>query len=412
VDDPSAGGSLGGVIRDRSLLALTTAELISQLGSSFSGLALPWFVLVTTGSTSRMGIVFAAELLPFVLFGLHAGVVVDRLGPRTTMLISDLARAPVIALVPFLHSVGGLSYGIILVVAFVQGLFSTAYFTCQRALIPAIVGTDEQTVSRANTFLEGATNFTNFAGPAIAGVLIALIGAANVMWVDAVSFLASFVLVGLFVRVVRVVHDRDEAGGLWAGLAYIARDSFVRRAVLSPFLFGASFPLVFASFPVIAYRDYHHNARVAGLLLAAYGGGSVVGSFATYAVLARFKATAIAITACVGIAAPFWLLVPHFPLAVMVAALAVIGFSNPMTNAPYFGILTTRVPPALFPKVLQAIIVSNQVIRPLAYGTAGFLFASLGLHVVYAIAAGLATLASLNFILAVLAERPAYAVAE
>jgi MFS family permease len=395
------------VIRNRSLLALTAAELISQLGSSFSGLALPWFVLATTGSTSRMGLVFAAELLPFVLFGLHAGVVVDRLGPRATMLVADLARAPVIALVPFLHSVGGLTFGVILAVAFVQGLLSTAYFTCQRALIPAIVGTNEQAVSRANTFLEGATNFTNFGGPAIAGVLIGVLGAVNVMWIDAASFLISFTLVSVFVRVVREVHDREEAGGLLAGLAFIAHDRFVRRAVLSPFLFGASFPLIFASFPVIAYRDYHHNARVAGLLLAAYGGGSVIGSFATYAVLARFKASAIAIAACIGIAAPVWLLVPHVPLAVMVAALAVIGFANPMTNAPFFGILTTRVPPALFPKVLQAIIVSNQVIRPLAYATAGFLFASLGLHAVYALAAVLSSLASLNFIFAVLAERPA-----
>jgi MFS family permease len=393
------------VIRDRSLLALTAAELISQLGSSLSGLALPWFVLVTTGSTSRMGVVFAAELLPFVLFGLHAGLVVDRLGPRTTMLLSDLARAPVIALVPFLHAVGGLSYPIILAVAFAQGLLSTAYFTCQRALIPAIVGTDEQAVSRANTFLEGATNFTSFGGPAIAGVLIGVLGAVNVMWIDAVSFLMSFALVGVFVRVVREVHERGDAGGVWAGLAFISRDRFVRRAVLSPLLFGASFPLIFASFPVIAYRDYHHNARVAGLLLAAYGGGSVLGSFATYAVLARFTASAIAIAACIGIAAPFWLLVPHVPLAVMVAALAVIGFANPMTNAPYIGILTTRVPPPLFPKVLQAIIVSNQVIRPLGYATAGFLFASLGLHVVYALAAALSSLASLNFILAVLTER-------
>ena len=356
-----------------------------------------------------MGIVFAVELAPFVLFGLHAGVVVDRLGPRATMLLSDLARAPVIALVPFLHAVGGLSYPIILAVAFLSGLFSTAYFTCQRALIPAIVGTNEQAVSRANTLLEGATNFTNFAGPAIAGVLIALIGAANVMWLDAASFLVSFVLVGLFVQVVRRVHDREETGGVLAGLSYISRDGFVRRAVLSPFLFGIAFPLVFASFPVIAYRDYHHNARVAGLLLAAYGGGSVVGSVATYAALARFKAVTIAIVAAVGLAVPFWLLVPHVPLAVMVAALAVIGFANPMTNAPYFGILTTRVPPALFPKVLQAIIVSNQVIRPAAYATAGFLFASVGLQTVYAFAALVATVASLNFILAVLAEAPALA---
>jgi MFS family permease len=388
------------------LLALTTAELISQLGSSLSALALPWFVLVTTHSTSRMGVVFAVELLPFVLFGLHAGVVVDRLGPRTTMLVSDLARAPVIALVPLLHAIGGLSYGLILAVAFVHGAFSTAYFTCQRAMIPAIVGTDEQSVARANTLLEGATNFTSFAGPALAGVLIGFLGPANVMWIDAGSFLASFVLVGAFVRIVREVHEREESGGVLAGLRYILRDRFVGRAVLSPFLFGAAFPLVFASFPVLAFREYHHNPRVAGLLFAAYGGGTVAGSFVTYAVLARFKATSIATFAAVVLAAPFWLLVPHVPLAAFVVAMAIIGFGNPMTNAPYFGILTTRVPPALFPKVLQAIIVSNQVIRPAAYAAAGFLFASLGLHTIYALAAVLATAASLNFIAAVQSESP------
>jgi MFS family permease len=394
------------MLRSRPLLALTIAELISQLGSSLSALALPWFVLVTTHSTSRMGVVFAVELVPFVLFGLHAGVVVDRLGPRTTMLVSDLGRAPVIALVPLLHALGGLSYALILVVAFLQGGLSTAYFTCQRAMIPAIVGTEEQSVARANTLLEGATNFTSFAGPAIAGVLIGALGPADVMWIDAASFLVSFLLVSAFVRVVRVVHDREETGGVLAGLRYVLRDRFVGRAVLAPFLFGAAFPLVFASFPVLAFRDYHHNPRVAGLLFAAYGAGTVVGSFATYVVLGRFKATSIATFAAVALAAPFWLLVPHVPLAVFVAAMAIIGFGNPMTNAPYFGILTTRVPPALFPKVLQAIIVSNQVIRPAAYAAAGFLFASLGLHTIYAVAAVIATAASVNFILAVQSESP------
>ena len=148
------------MLRDRSLLALTTAELVSTLGSQFSALALPWFVLATTHSSTRMGLVFAAELVPFVLFGLHAGEVVNRLGPRGTMLLSDVARAPVIAVVPFLHAVGGLSYPIILGVAFVHGLFSTAYFTCQRAVIPTIVGADEQRVARANSLVEGATNLT------------------------------------------------------------------------------------------------------------------------------------------------------------------------------------------------------------------------------------------------------------
>jgi hypothetical protein len=236
--------------------------------------------------------------------------------------------------------------------------------------------------------------------------MIGVLGPANVMWIDAASFLVSFGLVGAFVRVVRDVADMEESGGLLAGLAYIARDRFVGRVILSPVLFGAAFPLVFASFPVIAFRDYHHDPRVAGLLFAAYGGGTVVGSFATYAALARFKATAIAIFAAIALAAPFWVLVPHIPLAVFVAAMAVIGFGNPMTNAPFFGILTTRVPPALFPKVLQAIIVSNQVIRPATYAAAGFLFLSFGLHAIYGVAAALASVASLNLVVALRSGSP------
>jgi hypothetical protein len=145
---------------------------------------------------------------------------------------------------------------------------------------------------------------------------------------------------------------------------------------------------------------------VAGLLVASYGGGTVAGSLATYAALARFKATSIAIFAAVALGAPFWVFVPHVPLAVFVAAMVVIGFGNPMVNAPYFGILTTRVPPALFPKVLQAIIVSNQVIRPAAYAAAGFLFVSFGLHTIYAFAAALASVASLNFVLALRVGSP------
>jgi hypothetical protein len=80
-----------------------------------------------------------------------------------------------------------------------------------------------------------------------------------------------------------------------------------------------------------------------------------------------------------------------------------------MANAPIFGILTTRVPAAVFPQVIQTIIVSNQVVRPAAYAAAGAMFTAIGLHTVYAIAAVLATVASTNFILAITAEGPGVA---
>jgi MFS family permease len=388
------------VIRDRSIIALISGEFISSLGSQMTALALPWFVLITTGSPTRMGFVFAAELVPVVLLGVQAGTVVERLGPRTTMLLSDAARVPIIAVVPLLYEVGGLSYALILVVAALHGLFSTVYFTCQRVAIPAVVGADEQQVGRANTLVEGATNLTNFVGPALAGVLIGLLGAVNVMWIDAGSYVVSFLLIGIFVRIAREVHEPGESGGVWAGVAYLRRDRLIGRVSLSALVYGFLFPILIASFPVLAFSQYHHNPRVAGLLLSAFGGGAVVGALAAYRILGRLAPMKLATIGILGLSGPLWLLVPHVPLAVVVAALAVSGFSNPLINAPYLGMLTTRVPRALQPKVMQAVITANRVAAPLGYAVAGPLLVGLGLHPVYAIVAGLATLAAANFIVA------------
>jgi MFS family permease len=207
------------MIRDRSIVALLSAELISRFGSQLTYLALPWFVLVTTGSPSKMGLVFAVELAPMALLGIPAGSVVQRLGPKVSMLVADGARAPIVAIVPFLNIVGGLSFGVILVVAALLGTFSCAYFTCQRLILPAVVGEGEQQLAQANSLVEGAGNITNLLGPALAGILIALLGAANVMWLDAASFLIAFVIIGLFVRVGSTTHEEDaDSGGIWAGL--------------------------------------------------------------------------------------------------------------------------------------------------------------------------------------------------
>ncbi len=390
------------MIRDRSIVALVTGEAVSRLGSQMTNLALPWFVLVLTHSPTRMGIVFAVELVPFVLFGIPAGALVDRLGPRTTMLVSDLARAPIVAVVPFLHAVGGLSYGVILAAAFLHGLFSTAYFTCQRVAIPSIVGSDERAVARANSLVEGATNITSFAGPGLAGILIGLMGAANVMWLDAGSFLVSFVVIGAFVRVAREVHDPGASGGLWAGIGYLRRDALVARAAGSSLLYGFLFPILIASFPVVAFSQYDRNARIAGWLLMAFGGGQVAGSLATYLVLGRVAPLKLAAIAVAGLSAPLWVLVPSVPLGAVIAALAVSGFCNPLINAPYLGLLSTRVPRALQAKVIQAIITANQVAGPVGYALAGVLFAVIGLHATYALVAALATIAAVNFATAVM----------
>jgi len=388
------------MIRDRSILALLVAEVVSSLGSQFTALALPWFVLVTTGSPTKMGLVFAAELVPMALLGIPAGAVVDRVGPRAAMLIADGVRAPIVAAIPFLHEVGGLSFPLILVLAALNGLFSCAYFTCQRLILPAVVGEDERTVAQANSLVEGANNVTQLLGPALAGVLIALLGAANVMWLDAASFVVAFFLVGAFVRVAREVHDQDEAGGVWAGLSYLRRDRFVAQVSLSSLTFGFLFRILAASFPVLAYRQYHHNPRVAGLLFSTVGAGQVTGSLLAYRLVTKVRPLRMAAIAAVFTAAPLWLLVPHVPLAVMGIALAICGASVPLINAPYLGLLSTRIPKALRGKVIQSLITINNVAGPVAFVIAGPLFVHAGLHAAYALIAALATFASVNFIVA------------
>ena len=88
------------------IAALVAAEIVSILGSRMTYLALPWFVLVTTGSAAKMSLVLAVEILPMAIFGIPSGMVVERLGARTTMLVCDAARAPLLVALPILHAAG------------------------------------------------------------------------------------------------------------------------------------------------------------------------------------------------------------------------------------------------------------------------------------------------------------------
>ena len=146
-----------------------------------------------------------------------------RIGPRAALLISDGVRAPLVALVPLLQETGHLTFALLLVISALHGVFSIGYFTAQRTILPAVVGEDEQLVARANSLVEGTTNLTNFLGPALAGFAIALLGAANVLWLDAASYALSFVVIALFVRLRRRAREeaRSTRGGVWAGLGYL-----------------------------------------------------------------------------------------------------------------------------------------------------------------------------------------------
>src|SRR5215212_9791167 len=109
------------MLRRPALAALIAAEVISATGSQMTALALPWFVLTTTGSPARMALVVAAEILPWALLGVPAGTVAARLGLRRTLVACNLCWAPLLALIPVLYYAGALTFGVLLAVAALTG---------------------------------------------------------------------------------------------------------------------------------------------------------------------------------------------------------------------------------------------------------------------------------------------------
>src|ERR671936_3017879 len=127
----------------RAIAALLSAEVISTTGTEITAIALPWFVLVTTGSPTRMGTVLAAGFLGMALLGIPSGRVATALGPRPTMLLADVTCGAAIAAIPALDWTGSLSFPVIVAAASVVGGFFPAYGASQSLLLASLTGDDE-----------------------------------------------------------------------------------------------------------------------------------------------------------------------------------------------------------------------------------------------------------------------------
>jgi MFS family permease len=331
----------------RSLIALIGAEVISSLGTLMSVVALPWFVLETTGSPQRMSIVLAAEAAPMAVLALFSGRVATRLGARRTMLACDALWAPAMAAIPILHWAGALSFGLLVALAFVIGIPAGAHFGAQAALVPELLGEEGAGVARANALFQTASRLTYFVGPALGGALLAATSAPVVMVVDAATFAVSFVLVALCVPAPRravVPGDEAEVPRLGDGLALLRRDAVLRPLTSAQFLSQAAFMAMNAAVPVLAFTRYGRDATLAGVLLGAWGGGAMLGGIVAFRIVDRHDPLRLGALAWALQAVPLWALVATPAPAVAIAALALSGLGNGVRVPPLYGVMTLRIP--------------------------------------------------------------------
>jgi predicted MFS family arabinose efflux permease len=290
---------------------------------------------------------------------------------------------------------------VLLAIVFGVGLFSAPYFAAQRTIVPELFGEDETAVTRASAFLGGATQLTMIAGPAIAGALIAAIGAPAVLLVDAATYLFAFGLVFSFVRAGARSVQADAAHGLLAGVRYVIHDRLLGPLTLTVILLDMTGNALFASLPLLAFTRFHRDAHVAGWLFAAFGIGAFVGSVAAARLAGAVKPARLMSGAVLLAVAPLWLLVASLPALGVGAVLLVCGLFVPLVNAPAMALLTLRPPRALRAKVMTAVITASALGGPAGRLVVGPLY-RFGTGAMYAVIAAAFSVAALVFAAAAL----------
>lgn len=369
------------------IIALLAANIISDIGNILTMLAIPWFVLVTTGSASRAGITVAVGAAPIILAGVFGGPIVDRLGYRRASIVADLASGATVLLIPLLYSTVGLEFWQLLVLVFLGALLDLPGHTARYALLPELVERSAVDLERANAGYAIAVRIAGLAGPPLGGLLIVAIGASNLLWFDAATFAMSALIVGLLVPNVTAMPAatddepaRSYLQDMREGFAFLQRDSVLFWLVVITALGNLlAEPLYGIILPVYA-REVFGSAFDLGIIFAALAAGSLAGNGMYLLIGKRFSRRAIILTGFSIRALSFWPLIFIPSLWVIVACIFVNSLFLEPVNPLVMTIRQERVPAGMRGRVFGASMALGAGLRPLGLFVYGLLLDSAGLE--------------------------------
>jgi MFS family permease len=378
--------------RRRPLFAMIAADTISRTGNLLTAVAIPWFVLETTGSPAQTGVAVFAGAVPIVISLFFGGTIVDRFSYRRVSIVADLASGLSVLLIPLLHAFNLLSFPFLLALVFIGALLDLPASLARMAAMPDLARLSGVPVERALAASEGASTVLGLAAPALAGVMIAAFGASNVLWIDAASFAVSAVLMARFVP--DTVRDAAEQAGsyleeLVAGLRFIRFEP-----VLFPLiLFFAAMNVVIGPVDALIVPVYASevfgSAIAFGLMAAASGAGALAGTAVMGWIGHRLPRRAIF---CGGfLAVPLALaalaLTPGLPLTLTI--LALLGLALGLTNILEYSIYFERIPEAMRARVMGLAGAIGWWTVPIGRLIGGFLLERFGLSASLALLAAL-----------------------
>ena len=246
------------------------------MGSQITAVALPLVAALTLDAgAGGVSLVATASFLPNLLFALLAGHWLERRDKRRVMILTDLARAGLLALIPLAYLGGALSLPLLAAVAFAAGTASVIFDIAGFAYLPALV--KEEQLGEANRAMQGSATVAQVGGPGIGGLLVQLLGPPLAIAADALSYLASTFGVNA-ARRPEVQAQPDPHGGILTGVRILIGNRYLRALTAHASIYNAASQVFVVNLVIWAVQERGVSAGLYGLALSAAGVGAFAGT--------------------------------------------------------------------------------------------------------------------------------------
>ena len=370
------------------IVALLVANTVSLVGEALTAVAIPWFVYQTTGSAAQMGVVGFFTILSRVLSTFFGGAIIDQIGFKPISIMADVLSGLSVAAIPLLDHLVGLSFPLLLLLVFLGALFDGPGSTARESLLPDLAQMAGMPLERVNAFYQMVQRLALLIGPTLAGVLIAIVGVVNVLWVDAATFGFSVLVIGLLVPAIRIQRDVASDQGYWrdlaSGLRFVRADRLLLwLVVLVATLNFFDAPLGSVLLPVFARTEFG-SVQTLGYMGSMLGAGAVISSLIFAAVGARLPRHRTFVAAFLVVGLPYWLLASAPSLPLVMLGLFVMGFAAGPINPILKTVGQERVPEAIRARVFSAFTSAAWISIPLGHLAGGLAVDRFGTKMVFA----------------------------
>jgi MFS family permease len=360
----------GKLWRDAEFLKLWFGQSISETGSQISFLALPTVAILLLGASPfQVGLLAACESLAFPVLGLVAGVYIDRLRRRPIMIVCDLGRMAALASVPIAFFAHGLTMTQLYAVALITGVGTVFFDVSYQSYLPALISRSD--LVEGNSKLQVTGSIAQMLGPALAGFLVQLLGAARAVIVDAASFLVSVLSLWWIrrpepePRPAAATGAQGFFGEMLEGVRFVFGNATIWKIAGCTATSNLGSNIFFAVFLIFAYRTLHLNPGVIGVVFAVGAIGGLVGALSASQIADRIGLgpTLFVSTLLGGLAN---ILVPiaqyGYTIPLLIAAAGIVFFTLPVYN-----INQVSLRQAITPNRVQGRM--NATVRTIIWGT-------------------------------------------